>query len=245
MNNLYRKVAVVSVCTALGFALGANEEAFSATLTLPPTIQFGVNGNFISRAAAFSPDGVYKTLSPQYNFVSQTLYSETESLAEFNIHRFFPDPNTLISRAVFQANIFSFTEGIPAVSYMNPGSLGIFGYVGNGRADASDYARGILSSVDISSSSPGDTINFDVTPFVNERVRSRNAFVGFGIRALNRGGLTLGGGNYPGSAPRLVVETAEPVPEPTTIFGSAIALGVGGWLKRKKSSQHNKTKSQA
>ena len=34
---------------------------------------------------------------------------------------------------------------------------------------------------------------------------------------------------------------SEPVPEPTTIFGSALALGVGGWLKRKKSSQHNKT----
>jgi hypothetical protein len=35
----------------------------------------------------------------------------------------------------------------------------------------------------------------------------------------------------------------EPVPEPTTIFGSALALGVGGWLKRKKSSQQNKTTS--
>ena len=35
-----------------------------------------------------------------------------------------------------------------------------------------------------------------------------------------------------------------PVPEPTTIFGSALALGVGGWLKRKKSSQQNKTTSQ-
>jgi hypothetical protein len=34
----------------------------------------------------------------------------------------------------------------------------------------------------------------------------------------------------------------QPVPEPTTIFGSALALGVGGWLKRKKSSQQNKTK---
>ena len=33
----------------------------------------------------------------------------------------------------------------------------------------------------------------------------------------------------------------EVVPEPTTIFGSAIFLGVGGWLKRKKSSQQNKT----
>jgi hypothetical protein len=34
------------------------------------------------------------------------------------------------------------------------------------------------------------------------------------------------------------------VPEPTTIFGSALALGVGGWLKRKKSSQQHKTTSQ-
>jgi len=33
------------------------------------------------------------------------------------------------------------------------------------------------------------------------------------------------------------------VPEPTTIFGSALALGVGGWMKRKKSSQQNKIKS--
>jgi hypothetical protein len=33
----------------------------------------------------------------------------------------------------------------------------------------------------------------------------------------------------------------QPVPEPATIFGSALALSVGGWLKRKKSSQQNKT----
>ena len=36
----------------------------------------------------------------------------------------------------------------------------------------------------------------------------------------------------------------QPVPEPTTIFGSALALGVGGWLKRKKSSQQDKTAPQ-
>jgi hypothetical protein len=40
-------------------------------------------------------------------------------------------------------------------------------------------------------------------------------------------------------APALVIETVdatEPVPEPTTIFGSALALSLGGWLKRKKLS---------
>jgi hypothetical protein len=36
----------------------------------------------------------------------------------------------------------------------------------------------------------------------------------------------------------------EPVPEPTTIFGSAIGLFLGGWLKRKKSTLKNKTTSQ-
>jgi hypothetical protein len=36
----------------------------------------------------------------------------------------------------------------------------------------------------------------------------------------------------------------QPVPEPTTIFGSALALGVGGWLKRKKSNRQNKTAPQ-
>jgi hypothetical protein len=36
----------------------------------------------------------------------------------------------------------------------------------------------------------------------------------------------------------------QPVPEPTTIFGSALALSLGGWLKRKKSGQQHKTTSQ-
>jgi len=132
------------------------------------------------------------------------------------------------------------------VGFLNPGSLGIFGYIGNGTVDASDFEAGVfLSSVDISSSSPGDILSFDVSPFVNQRVSNGDAFAGFGIRALNLGALTLGGANFPGIQPRLIIETAEPVPEPTTIFGSAIALGVGGWLKRKKSSQQNKTTSQA
>jgi len=45
-----------------------------------------------------------------------------------------------------------------------------------------------------------------------------------------------------------IVETAdvaEPVPEPTTIFGSAIGLYLGGWLKRKNSNRQNKTMPQS
>jgi hypothetical protein len=83
-----------------------------------------------------------------------------------------------------------------------------------------------------------------VTQFVNERVSNSDAFAGFGIRIAdfyaNYGTAALGSA----SLKIETVDIAEPVPEPTTIFGSAIALGVGGWLKRKNSSRPNKTTPQ-
>ncbi len=42
MKNLYHKVAVASVCTALGFVLGASPEAKAASFTFAPTITFEV-----------------------------------------------------------------------------------------------------------------------------------------------------------------------------------------------------------
>jgi hypothetical protein len=240
MNNLYRKVAVASVCTALSFTLGVSEEVKAATITLTPTIQFGVRTRFNRFGVPFSE------LSPQSDLVSNDSFRSGvsgERLAEFNISNFFLSPNTIIRSAVFQDKISSFWGSPPL-------SLGIFGYIGNGTAELSDLSAGVfLSSVDISSSSPGDTLNFDVTAFVNQRVSSNgNPFAGFAIRTLgfNRYSATLGGTDALGRS-SLVIETvdaAEPVPEPTAIFGSALALGVGGWLKRKKSSQHNKTTSQ-
>jgi hypothetical protein len=247
MNNFYPKVAVVSVCTALGFALGVNEEAKAVSFTFSPTTTFEVID--IDQEGHIY-DGLGDLLFPgNFGIVySQTKYieggHETASFLEFNISNFSVALNTFIKSAIFQTEIYTFAvnEGL------NPGSLGIFGYVGNGTAEVSDFEAGVLlSSVDVSSSSVGDILNFDVTPFVNQRVNNGNAFAGFGIRALNPGGLVLGGGDWLGSPPRLIVETtdvAEPVPEPTTIFGSALALGVGGWLKRKKSSQQSKTTSQ-
>ncbi|MEG4496625.1 PEP-CTERM sorting domain-containing protein [Microcoleus sp. F10-C6] len=100
----------------------------------------------------------------------------------------------------------------------------------------------MLTSVDTSSSSPGDTLNFDVTPFVNQRVSNGDTFAGFAISLLNVGWVTLGGTDALGRS-SLVIETAdvaEPVPEPTAIFGSARGLCLGGWLKRKKSNQQHK-----
>jgi hypothetical protein len=40
MKNLYHKVAVASICTALSFTLGANQEAKAATITLTPATSF-------------------------------------------------------------------------------------------------------------------------------------------------------------------------------------------------------------
>jgi len=241
MNNLSHKVVVASVCTALGFVLGANKEAKAATFTLPPAITFEVidggpfNGNIYDGLGDDIFPGNFDVVYSGPNFI------EAAEFAEFNIGNFSATPNTFINSAIFQAEVLPFS-----VNGDSPyrGSLGIFGYVGNGTAEASDFEAGVfLSSVYIASSFSAGIINFDVTQFVNQRVTNGDAFAGFGIRALNEGGLLLAN-NYFDGGPKLIVETGEPVPEPTTIFGSALALGVGGWLKRKKSSQQNKAAPQ-
>jgi hypothetical protein len=252
MNNLYHKVAVASVCTALGSVLGTSLEAKAASFTFPPATIFEVmdegrydNSNF---------DGLGDVVFPASDFsiiaVARGTLGETRSFTEFNIGSFSLAPNTVISRAVLQTKIFSLllTSDHGIETPTNPGSLGLFGYIGNGTAEASDFETGVfLNSVDVSSSSAGDLLNFDVTRFVNQRVRNGNAFAGFGIRTLNFGGLFLENNSSQGIPPRLIIETAdvaEPVPEPTTIFGSVLALSLGGWLKQKKSSQQNKTAPQ-
>jgi len=247
MSHLYHKVAVASVCTALGFVLGASPEAKAATFSFLPTITSEIID--IDRSTQTS-DGLGDDVYPEISAITVAKgTTELALLTEFNIGSFFLAPNTVINSAVLQVEINSFlvtTYGINTPT--NPGSLGIFGYVGNGTVEASDFEAGVfLNSVDVSSSSRGDILNFNVTRFVNKRVNNGDAFAGFGIRALNFGALSLNNYNpynpSSGIKPTLIVETAnvaEPVPEPTTIFGSAIGLCLGGWLRQKKSSQPNK-----
>jgi hypothetical protein len=241
MKNHYHQVAVASICTPLCFALAVSPEAKAASFNLAPTIAFEVI-DIESNYDGLSFDGRGDLLFPGFSAVARGPQGEAAQFAEFNINSLSLVPNTIISNAIFQTQIYTFLVYGLGGEAVNPGSLGLFGYVGNGTAEASDFeAAGVfLSSVDVSSLSAGDFLNFDVTPFVNQRVSNSDAFTGFSVRALNFGNIYL-------AEPRLIVETAyvaEPVPEPTTIFGSAIGLCLGKWLKRKKSSQQNKTAPQ-
>jgi hypothetical protein len=86
-------------------------------------------------------------------------------------------------------------------------------------------------------------MSWDIAPFINQLLSSKEAtFVGLSIRTSSREFSVIGDipGSYSNLYPGLEI-TTEPVPEPTTIFGSAIGLCLGGWLQRKKSSQQNKT----
>jgi hypothetical protein len=155
--------------------------------------------------------------------------SAMRAFYEFNIGNLSLPPNTVIRRASFDVLIRNIRNGY---KYQ---FIDIVGYVGNGIPDLSDFEAGqqlALMDIDPFSGYSAYSINVDVTQFLNQRISNGDAFAGFGIRPSTS--------TYPeGSASlwnsaNLRIET---VPEPTTIFGSALALGVGGWLKRKKSSQ--------
>jgi len=274
MNNLSHKVVVACVCTALGFALGANKEAKAATITLTAT-EFLVEDIYTPNG--YGTDGLGdRLLNNRYDnefipnkgdypsivtfpSVGKTRNRERRAFYEFNIGNLSLVPNTVISSAIFQASIPSAEPlSFPELFLY----LDIFGYVGNGRSDLSDFRAGVWldrenTLIPFPDTIPKDIVNFDVTPFVNQLVSNNDAFAGFGIRVqdlgnkesrsgiFNYGKATLGGTTH--YTPSLIIETAdaaEPVPEPTTIFGSAIALGLGGWLKRKKSNQQHKTTPQ-
>ena len=247
MNNLYRKVAVASVCTALGFALGANKEAKAASFTLvrnypSVTIDWGSPSSSLDGLG----DAYYPTSNPSADINSNL---EARATYEFNIGNLSLATNTVIRHAIVEARIDSVTDSPNLPNYSNypnyPSFLSIYGYVGNGMPDISDYEAGVfLSSVDLSSSSTGDIISFDVTPFVNQLVSNNDAFAGFTIRASNFGGVVLNDFDNKSSLIIETVDVPEPVPEPATIFGSAIALCLGGWVRRKKSTQQHKTMSQ-
>ena len=273
MNNFYHKIAVASVCTALSFTSVTNKGANAATFTLsPPATQFfiedGFSPNYLGLIfvspnenpdlGIFNPDlgGTFRSVLKYSGRRPSFRDIERRAFYEFNISNLSLAPNTVIRKVTFQQYVES-AQRISTTSDIRSFDLEIFGYVGNGRPDLSDFGNGVsLDIKDVAAvvdrnlySSDLDfyysrNLRFDVTTFFKEQVKNGDAFAGFGIRAQNQPyNNSMGFPNYGVATlyePYLIIET-EPVPEPTTIFGSALALGVGGWLKRKKSSQQNKT----
>ena len=265
MSNLYHKVAVASVCTTLGFAIGASKEVKAATFNTSfpyPVITFqaldgGSFGSFDGLGDVVDVDSIAypvdDTPTDSWYVAERTTAREIAALVEFSIPGLTwystglrTDTRiTNISSAVLEVEVeweFADDDG--------PRPLGLFGYVGNGTAEASDLEAGIfLGSVTSSRANSDSFAQFNVTPFLNRLVSNNNEFAGFALRSLTEtedpivlGYEGISGRRYP---PTLIVEGEyEVVPEPTTIFGSAIGLCLGGWLKRKKSTPQNKAKSQ-
>ncbi len=98
MNNLYHKLAIASVGTALGFALGANKEAYSATFSnyyypYVVTIFYALDGGSYGN---FDPLGdtvtnvLYGT-DPEggnphsWNMIERTALSKRAALLEYSL----------------------------------------------------------------------------------------------------------------------------------------------------------------
>jgi hypothetical protein len=228
MYNLYHKIAVASVCTALGFAFGANKEAKAATFILKPTSSFIIVDS--------NRDGVgdYSIDSLENLPVGVLGLERAKAFYEFNIANLSLTYDTVISQAIFQAKVNTVSGDNTSFQ------VNLLGYRGPvSSLEANFVAGGRLGSAQ---PQPAQLLSFDVTSFISGfKGNNHNNFAGFGIRTnsshySSSGNVTL---NQDASLIITTVDVAEPVPEPTTILTAAIALGWGGWLKRKNSNRQN------
>ena len=240
MNNFYRKVAFASVCTALSFALVANKQAKAAVFTLQPSTAYTFGDTNGQDGVA---DTIFGGVSLPVGIINGEGYRhEYRASYEFNLGNLSLAPNTAISSAIFRvrANSVSWYERFSR--------LDAHGYIGNGQADLSDFEAGeyldgkfLHSVIEMDSTiNPSPFFSFNLLPFISQRITNNDTFAGFSLRS-DGAYLAL---NEDASLTIITVDAAEPVPEPTTILTAAVALGWGGWLKRKNSSQQDKTKSQ-
>ena len=235
MNNLYHKVAFASVCTALGFVLIPNKEAKAAVFTLTSTNSFFVGdkdqdglGDYIYGDVPLSVG-----IKDEKHIQNSREDEEYKAFYEFNVANLSLAPNTTISSAIFQpkANTVSW--------YGSRSRLDAQGYIGNGQADVSDFEAGkyldgrylysVLLNTTIPGIKPSPFFYFDVLPFISQSIKNNDTSAGFSLR-IDDGYLTL---NQDARLTIITADVTESVPEPTTILTAAVALGWGGWLKRK------------
>ncbi|MBV6622933.1 MAG: cadherin-like domain-containing protein [Rivularia sp. (in: Bacteria)] len=173
------------------------------------------------------------------NFFTIILGSSGEAaeFAEFDISNLSLPEGETITNARFDVKITSLEVGGLGASFGdNPDSIGAFGYVGNGVADASDFEAGVLlDTEDTSNPSVGQQLSFDVTDFVQNLVNSGESFAGIGLRALELGGVAVDPSSV--SMPTLIIETAPSNNIPvatedvvTTLENTAVTIPVANLL---------------
>ncbi|MBD0308131.1 MAG: PEP-CTERM sorting domain-containing protein, partial [Microcoleus sp. T1-bin1] len=226
MNNLYLKVAFASVCTALSFALVANKEAKAGVFTFTPSSAYTFGDTNGQDGVA---DTIFGGVSLPVGIINGEGYRhEYRASYEFNLATLFTAPNTRIISAIFgvRANTIS--------SYGRFARLDIHGYTGNGQADVSDFQAGgyldgrfLYSVINVNSTiNPSPNFSFNVLPFISQSINNNDTFAGFSLRNSNEDAyLTL---RENASLTIITADVPEPVPEPTTMLGSALALSLGG-----------------
>ena len=176
----------------------------------------------------FGPDGIGDEVFSTFNTVVLGLpgegvfgpTGESAAIVEFDLSNLSIPVGEVVEQAVFEVQISTFdVSGLGVQASDNPDQLGVYGYVGNGIAEASDFQSGeLLTVLDISSASAGDILTFDVTEFFQTVSDQDHSFVGLAVRAQDVGGLAI---PESASVPRLSI-TTKPSPNSTSasIFGT-------------------------
>jgi len=245
MNKLYHKTALACVGIALSLAVGTNKEAKAATFTLTSANNYLIVDNNQDKLGDWYYGGVPLPVGRRQSGYGED-YSREEYRAfyDFNLANLSFTSNTVISSAILQTNVVE-TEW-----YGRSFKLAAYGL--NERLSFSDNVSSIFNDGQYLDERylyyilglDGRPANFNVLPFINNKIRNSEAFVRFGIRNEQIDSYNDDDGFIRINQDARLIITTESVPEPTTIFGSAMGLSLGGWLKRKKSSQPSKTTSQ-
>lgn len=163
-------------------------------------------------------DGVFSTFSGAILGADRALIAvlpevgEERSILEFDISGFAIPDGEEITEARLEVQI-SDTQvaGLGQDGSASPSQLSLYGYVGNGIAELSDFNAGtLIDIVDSSSATVGERLSLDLTGLARAIVDNGETTIGLGIRTDAVGGIGLGASSTL-EVPRLVIETSESI----------------------------------
>jgi hypothetical protein len=212
-------------------------KARAANFTFNPNVTFEVGDGFFSEP--FDGRGDTDAVFPgNFDTVVLGTSGENSENAEFDLSGFSIPTEETITNATYQVTVSpNLTVGLGATG-QRPSSLAVRGYVGNGQPDTSDFQAGtILDTANVSPEYIEETLNFNVTSFIQNIVSARSNIPGFGIRAQSIGGITLDRGTFSGKVPKLLITTTSTkttVPEPGLTFGILACAFLGRQIKHRR-----------